>query len=336
MTSQLKRASQGVFFCFLIFLSINTKAFAFDKKESVTLSHYIMAAMSEQIGDIDTAIQEYKKALKTDNKSSLIHINLASLYIKKNEISKAVEELNLTVKLDPEVVEPHAILALLYSSENKLNLATSEYEIALKNASKREPNNIDIYKSLGAIYLQQKKFKEAESTFRLILGLAPNDAQAYFYLGSIYEELKDRPRAIAELKKSLQLNPDYHEALNYLGYLYVEENKNLNAAEVMIKKALSVQPDSGAYVDSLGWLYFKQGKLPEAIKELEKAASLMEDPVIYDHLGDAYFKLGDTANAKLNWQKSLKLDPKQDKIKEKIAGNGDGSIFKEDLGVKKK
>lgn len=71
-------------------------------------------------------------------------------------------------------------------------------------------------------------------------------------------------------------------------------------------------------MDSLGWLYFKQGKIQEALKELQRAASLTEDPVIYDHLGDAYFKIGDNANAKLSWQKSLKLDPKQDKIKEKI------------------
>ena len=318
MVSQLKRWSQGAFFCLLIFLSINTKALCLDKKESAALTHYIMAAMSEQLGDIDTAIQEYKKALKTDNKSSLIHINLASLYIKKNEIPRAIEELNFAVGLEPEAVEAHAILALLYSSQNKPGLATSEYEIALENASLAQPKNIDIYKTLGAIYLQQKKFKEAESAYRLILGLSPDDAEAHFYLGNIYEELKDRPQAIAELKKGLQLNPDYHEALNYLGYLYVEEEQNLNAAETMIKKALTMQPDNGAYVDSLGWLYFKQGKLQEAIKELERAASLLEDPVIYDHLGDAYFKLGDTAQAKLNWQKSLQLDAKQEKIKEKL------------------
>lgn len=318
MASKLKRYSQGVFFCLLIILCINTKALCLDKKESATLTHYIMAAMYEQLGDIDTAIQEYKKALKTDNKSSLIHINLASLYIKKNEIPKAIAELNLTVGLEPEAVEPHAILALLYSSQNQPDLATSEYEIALKNASLAQPKNIDIYKTLGAIYLQQKKFTEAESTYRLILGLSPNDAQAHFYLGNIYEELKNRPQAIAELKQSLALNPDYHEALNYLGYLYVEEEQNLNTAETMIKKALTMQPDNGAYLDSLGWLYFKQGKFQEAIKELERAASLLEDPVIYGHLGDAYFKLGDTAQAELNWQKSLKLDPKQDKIKEKI------------------
>ena len=174
-----------------------------------------MAAMYEQLGDIDMAIQEYKKALKTDQQNSIIHLNLASSYIKKNEIAKAIEELNLTVSLDPEAVEPHAILALLYSSQNKPESATAEYEIALKNASKREPQNIDIYKTLGAVYLQQKKLKEAQDTYQLILNLSPNDAEAHFYLGNIYDELNNREAAIEELRKSLQLNPDYHEALNY-------------------------------------------------------------------------------------------------------------------------
>lgn len=318
MTSQFKKWAKGVFFCLLAFLFINTKVFALDRKAAATLSHYIMGAMYEQLGDIDLAIEEYRKALKTDKQSFLIHLNLASTYIKKNEISKAIEELKLTIRLDPEAVEPHAILALLYSSENKFDLATAEYEVALKNASKRQPQNIDIYKTLGAVYLQQKKFKDAENIYRLILNLSPNDAEAHFYLGSVYEESKNRGAAISELKKGLELNPDYHEALNYLGYLYVEENENLDMAEVMIKKALEMQPDNGAYVDSLGWLYFKQGKLKEAIQELERASSLMEDPVIYDHLGDAYFKINDIPNAKLNWQKSLDLDPKQDKVKEKL------------------
>jgi uncharacterized protein HemY len=44
----------------------------------------------------------------------------------------------------------------------------------------------------------------------------------------------------------------------------------------------------------------------------------MEDPVIYGHLGDVYFKLKEFDKAKLNWQKSLKLDEKQEKVKEKL------------------
>jgi tetratricopeptide (TPR) repeat protein len=86
----------------------------------------------------------------------------------------------------------------------------------------------------------------------------------------------------------------------------------------MIKKALEIEPNNGAYLDSLGWLYFKKGQTEEAIKELEKASALLKDPVIFDHLGDAYFKIGDIENAKNNWQESLSLEPAQDKVKEKL------------------
>jgi tetratricopeptide (TPR) repeat protein len=190
--------------------------------------------------------------------------------------------------------------------------------LALKGAAKLSPKNIDIYKSLGQIYLQQKKFKEAEKVYKLIIDLSGRDAQAHFYLGSIYNELKNNYLAEKELKEALKLKPDYPEALNFLGYLYVEENKNLNQAVIMIKKAMEREPNNGAYIDSLGWFYFKKNKFKEAVKELEKASSLLEDPVIYDHRGDAYFKLGDVEKAKQSWQKSLKLDPNQQGVKEKL------------------
>lgn len=315
MTSKWK---ETLFFCLFAILLFNPKVFAFDKNTSYALSRYIMATMYAGLGDIDSAIQEYQKAIKADYQSAVLHLNLAASYVKKNETPKAIEELNLAAKFDQELVEPHAILALLYTAQGQPALAQAEYEIALQNASKLQPENIEIYKSLGAIYVQQKKFKEAEGAYRLILDLSPDDIEAHFYLGSIYDALKNRPRCTEELKKALQLKPDYPEALNYLGYLYVEENKNLDQAEIMIKKALEIEPDNGAYVDSLGWLYFKQGKLKEAVKELEKAISLLKDPVIYDHLGDAYLKLGDTEKAKLNWQKSLELDAQQKKVKEKL------------------
>ena len=100
--------------------------------------------------------------------------------------------------------------------------------------------------------------------------------------------------------------------------MYVEENKNLDQAEAMIKKALEMDSSNGAYIDSLGWLYFKKGKFKEALKELEKANVLLADPVIRDHLGDVYLKTGEKEKARAIWQESLKLDPNQSKVKEKL------------------
>ena len=277
-----------------------------------------MGVYCEDLGDIDQAIQEYHQALKADPGSSLLHFSLASAFVKKNEPSLAIAELKQAVSLAPGAVEPHALLALVYAAQNNPELSGQEYELALKNASYLEPENVEIYRSLGVIYLQREKLREAESIFKLITGMAPLDAEAHFYLGSIYYELKDYGPAEKELKAALKLKPDYHEALNFLGYSYLEQDRNIDKAGVMIRKALTLEPENGAYIDSLGWFYFKKGKFKDASIELEKAASLLSDPAIYDHLGDVFLKLGNRDNARLNWNKSLKLDARQDKVKEKL------------------
>lgn len=288
-------------------------------KESIQgLSHYIVGVYSEDIGDLDRAIAEYKKALEADPDSSLLHLNLASAFIKKNKVDLAIDQLNQSIGLDPLAVEPHAILALLYSTQNKEDLAAQEYIIALKNAVRLQPNNVEIYKNLGTVYLQQKKLREAESIFKLIVKLAPTDAEAHFYLGSIYFDLKGYSSVEKELKAALKLKPDYHQALNFLGYFYLKQDKNINQAGRLIKKALDFEPENGAYIDSLGWYYFKKGKFRKALSKLEKAASLLSDPEIYDHLGEVFLKLGNQESAKLNWEKSLKLDSTQSEIKAKL------------------
>ncbi len=322
MVSRFQKLCTRIFFCLLALLLSVKPALAVERRTAFALKHYIMALICDGLGDAESAIQEYKKALKADYTSSVIHLNLAASYIKNNNLAKAIEELNLVTSFDPEAVEPHAILALLYWAQDKPKIAEKEYETALENAAKLQPTNIDIYKSLGIVYTQQKRFPEAKNTYRLILDLSPQDPEAHFYLGNIYYELKNKDAAVKELKKALELKPDYHEALNYLGYLFLEENQNLDQAEAMIRKALELDPNNGAYIDSLGWFYFKKGKLKEAAKILEKASTLLEDPVIFEHLGDSYLKIGEKEKAKTAWEKSLKLDPAQEEVKKKLGKIG--------------
>lgn len=311
---------RALFFCLVTGLFLETESFALDRKLSSALTHYIMGVLYEDFNEVEQAVYEYKKALKLDPKNPVIHSNLAASYIKDNKALEAIEELKLAIELDPGAVEPHAVLALLYSSQNELELGIREYETALSNAVKLNPENIGLYKSLAAIYTQQKKFLKAEETYNLIITFFPQDAEAHFRLAAIYNELKDNASAESELKKALELNPDYHEALNFLGYFYIEDGRNLDQAEILVKKALELDPSNGAYVDSLGWLYYKKGMFKEAVDELEKAVFLLQDAVIYDHLGDAYLQIGDHKSAELNWQRAINLDPGMFAVRKKIEG----------------
>jgi Tfp pilus assembly protein PilF len=274
--------SAGVCLCFSLALSV-LPARALDtaqQQDTQSLSHYIAAVYYEGRGDFESAVAEYHKAITADPQSSLLHLYLASAFIQKGDFEQAGEELRQTVDLDPE--------------------------------------NIDVYKGLGAIYLQQQKFKQAGSIFKLLLGLDSRDAQSHFYLGDICYELGDYPAAEKELKAALKLRPDYHEGLNFLGYFYLEQDKFIDQAGALIKRALALEPENGAYLDSLGWFYYKKGNFKQALDYLEQAAAVLSDPEVHDHLGDTYLKLNNPGSAKLNWEKSLQLDPQAAGVSEKL------------------
>ena len=69
-----------------------------------------------------------------------------------------------------------------------------------------------------------------------------------------------------------------------------------------------MQPTSGYFADSLGWAYFRQDNFDSAVLWLEKAIQLAPtDPVIADHLGDAYWKVGRFLEARYKWQQALDM-----------------------------
>jgi tetratricopeptide (TPR) repeat protein len=101
--------------------------------------------------------------------------------------------------------------------------------------------------------------------------------------------------------------------------MYAEKGIRLDEAMVLIMKALTIDPDNGAYVDSLGWVYYKQGRYSEALKTIQHAARLVgDDPVVLEHLGDAYCENKLWKEALEEWGKSLKLEPTNDAVKQKI------------------
>jgi Flp pilus assembly protein TadD len=51
------------------------------------------------------------------------------------------------------------------------------------------------------------------------------------------------------------------------------------------------------------------------VEQLERAVELKpDDPVINEHLGDVYWRVGRTLEAKYQWQQALTLKPDNDQI----------------------
>jgi tetratricopeptide (TPR) repeat protein len=119
----------------------------------------------------------------------------------------------------------------------------------------------------------------------------------------VYGEKDRDDEAIRYMQRALEKNPDNADALNFIGYTWAEHGENLEQAEQYITRAMELRPDNGYIVDSLGWVYYMRAKpmmaagdvaggrkwLTKAIEELQRAHELTGgDPVISEHIGDAY------------------------------------------------
>ncbi|MGH7224582.1 MAG: tetratricopeptide repeat protein, partial [Gemmataceae bacterium] len=164
-------------------------------------------------------------------------------------------------------------------------------------------------------------------------------------LSNIHSNVRDYDKAEEQLLLILKDDPDNVIANNDLGYLWADQNKKLDEAEARIRRAVELDHrqrrrfprvemdddrDNAYYVDSLGWVLFRKGDWQGARRELEKAKSLPrgdDDPVVWDHLGDVYFRLKDKDKAEQAWRKAVQLyesggrrrpDERYEEIKEKL------------------
>jgi Flp pilus assembly protein TadD len=87
-------------------------------------------------------------------------------------------------------------------------------------------------------------------------------------------------------------------------------------------------PKSAAVMDTLGWIYYLKGSYLNAVAELQESAALEPDnAVINYHLGMAYYKNGQTKDARNSLEKALK-------IQEKFKGADEARKILEDIRAK--
>lgn len=186
--------------------------------------------------------------------------------------------------------------------------------------------NPNVHFVLGMNYFSLEEYKESIASITNAIQIDPQNPNYYFFRASAYEKNKQIKETIQDLKKSIELDDKNAATYNYLGYLYVENNMELTEALIFIKKAVELEPDNGAFQDSLGWVLFKMEKLKESLHHLNLAVQIMldkkeDDPVVYDHLGDLFYKLNDMDNANENWKKSVEIQhspAEKEKILQKI------------------
>lgn len=223
----------------------------------------------------------------------------------------------------PETDKP--IFHYYLASALELAGQTDEALAAAGEACRLNPNSPLLAGHEGWILYHAGRNQEARAAYERLIARFDGDhssdgtrqilREARLVSSHLEVKLGDKQKAAELLEQVLDEFPNDVAAMNDLGYLWAEEGLHPQRSLAMVRRAAAAEPDNAAYRDSLGWALFRSGRLQEAVVELEKAATLLPDGEILDHLGEVHLKLGNLRQADDAWRRAAEAFRKADEPK---------------------
>jgi Flp pilus assembly protein TadD len=199
------------------------------------------------------------------------------------------------LKLQPGNGETHLALGALLERQNDEKAAEAEYEQALKLASPADTSSSsEAATALANLYMQGKRFPEAETMLRRLVAARPNDAVLHVQLGRVLAATGKYDEAASEMEAGLKLAPGDAGAVRDLADIYSLQKKNAEA-EPLYQQLLTATPNDAELRHALGKSLLDQHKFPEAQTEFMEAVKLKPD------FGGAYWDLAVAADQNKNY-----------------------------------
>jgi tetratricopeptide (TPR) repeat protein len=268
------------------------------------------------------------------------HRALASLLLKAKAYARLVPLMERYIGEMPQWDLPRELTVVALIEEQKYAQAlaiveawrkapasTSAPAVAIEEQDRFNPEEY-CPRTIVRLLILQQKYEEALRRVEEFLKGKPKDPDLVQLKSSCLSEmgrddeamtlLEDAEKSLEEAIRRDPQNPrlrmDLPGVCNSLGYMLADKGLELVRAEELITLALAFNRDSTAIQDSLAWVYYKQGRVREAAdifrkilapSEDDEEAIGPEDAVIYDHAGDAFYRLGWVKKAREYWTAAL-------------------------------
>ena len=124
--------------------------------------------------DVDTALQLFRQAYNSDNKSFEANNNLGSAYLAKRDYKNAIQFYQNALRLDPSNNTVRSNLAQTYASDGQFDNAKTTYTELIK----RDGTNWDAYVELGKVCMSAGDTAGAERYLSEVQTKQPNHRRA--------------------------------------------------------------------------------------------------------------------------------------------------------------
>jgi len=140
------------------------------------------------------------------------HNNLGDMYARHGDLEKAVEEFKKAIELKPNYADAYHNLANVYHQMGKDDLAKENYQKALEF----NPSLWQSHQNLAALYFLEEKFDLAQQHLLKGVEINPTNPELYINLGILYQKIGNKEKANEALQKALSLDPQNQKAKQLL------------------------------------------------------------------------------------------------------------------------
>ena len=300
-----------------------------------------LGAVRAAMGDYESAVESYRKALELEPDNATIRLNLGLAFYKAARLSEAADELDRVRRALPEdyratllfadirfqqgeyrqVVETLEPLAERYRDDQAFayllgtaliregRLAEGERYV---DSILRHGDSAPAYLMLGSAHLVAGDLESAVSFLEKGASLEPDRPGIHSMLGRALLELKKPDQALEAFNRELEINPNDWDANFYLGSLLKERERFAEALE-FLKRARLMRPDSNEADYQLAQVYLAAGDAPNARAILEALVEREPDSVeSHASLASAYHRLGMGAEAQRQREIVVRLVSERD------------------------
>ena len=258
------------------------------------------------------AAKFYQQALEKDPSSTEALSGLMNSYMAEKQPDNAIAAANAQIAKVPNSTNFYDLMgtALLNGKKDLPNA-----EAAFRKAIELDRSNADAIEKLGRIQIQKGAPDQALALYLQAAKDNPKEIRFDILAGEIYEAQQNWDQAKAMYQQALNVSPENPLASNNLAYVMLQQGGNVDVAMNLAQTARRAMPDNANAADTLGWAFYHKGSYNDAIRQFQEALRLNQksgapdDAVLHLHLGLAYEKANQTALARQQLERAVKLSP---------------------------
>ncbi len=274
-------------------------------------------------GNLEAAASAFREAIASDPRFALAHAALAEAHWRQYAetrqagwMEKAVDSSTTALRFDPEQPEVRYTLGVVLAAQGKLDDAADELQRALV----LRPTFDEAHRQLGQVLARQGHIKEASAAFQKAIALRPTYWGHFSALGLAMFNAAEYREAAAAFEQVTRLQPDNYLGFQQLGTVY-QRLGDTDQAVLNYQRSIAIRPSPGAFTN-IGVLYHERGDFAQAVDAHLKAIALRPNShAIHRNLGDAYRRLGRTADAVAAYRAAVRLVDDELKVNPRDALN---------------